>query len=1054
MNKHLIATILLLTLALTPSVSFAGKKPAAPPPPSAEAQKAMTDRFYQALDGGSRAYGDLVNEVTNHGTAEDVKMLDNLSHGKAADGGPRKGFRGDPNDPGPSDWSDWNIETDSKGNVTGFKEKDFDQKDADGDGEISKGERDAWNKEKKKQDDERGGPVGDNYHPPDWDKDEDGKPDPDFTRDCWKCRQPVEHRCKDGDSGPCGEGACSDGMECFEHTETDDTVSMICHTCGPTETITTLCGGYGFSDDPSCNGECADGACVAIDVDKSSGQVVPAGQTRERGSTQTCFRCEPKESVCAERGLMDDPSCGGSCPAGPCVTLQVDKSTGRIVPSGQTRERGSTQDCYQCMTVERITIRYVVIIIETARYRVILDKSGKTQGTFVPSSVMVLADKDKLEETLKRLSPLAGGLDPNALLQNALGMDKVSDMLHDALAKSGKFTDECFGAFKSLMPPLPSILPPSFGAKASKMAEVLSPSLPGGSAAGLPGVDALSQITSLGPVVACGMSGADKVLQVFDANGRTAATLSKDDAKSKPQAVLDALKKAQQLSEQTLGFAANPVGSVWKAMLHSSADPEQVSDEEDYPDDPYYTKSPQAKKKHKKVKVSFGADGFAPDAASRDLQERQEKQAQAPDDQWGLKKIGYLPKSDPDSAWNVIDGQQRNVIVAVIDSGFDMTHPDGPQYVWTNAGEIPDNGMDDDGNGYVDDVHGWNFIDDNPRLTDGRGHGTFVAGIIAAKTNNGEGIAGINPGAVIMPLKVADDQGETDSLKIFRAVLYAVDNGASVINVSLGSRVPSDLEVMALNYARQHDVFVAAASGNVNEDIGKHGPASASGAFAVGAIDRVGTRSTVSNWGANNGLLAPGEQIYSLLSADKVDSVLPSLKKLGIYPMSGTSFSTPMVAATASLIRAAHPEYTADQVEDILHVTADDMGDPGWDGENGAGLLNAAKALRHEPSASDVLAKIVTIRYNTDNKKLQSVDVFVTARGGVKDYMVELGKGKHARKFQPVSATYTQPVTNGWAARIRGNEFNGSDDWTIRLSVTDPDGKVITAEVVIDLSQK
>jgi hypothetical protein len=283
-------------------------------------------------------------------------------------------------------------------------------------------------------------------------------------------------------------------------------------------------------------------------------------------------------------------------------------------------------------------------------------------------------------------------------------------MLKDALAKGGKFTDDCFGAFKSFMPSMPSLLPPSFGGKASKAAAAVSPGGSGGASPNIPGMDVLSELTSMGPVVACGMSGAEKILQVFDSNGRPAASLNKDDAKSKPEAVMDALQKAQELSEQTLSFASNPVGALWKTMFKPSA-PSAVEESDDYPNDVFYNKSPQAKKKKKKIKVSFGADAFAPDATLRDLEERHDRQNQAPEDQWGLRKIGYLPKSDEDSAWNVIDGQTRNVTVAVIDSGFDMKHPDGPQFVWTNPGEIADNGVDDDGNGYIDDVVGWDFAD-------------------------------------------------------------------------------------------------------------------------------------------------------------------------------------------------------------------------------------------------------------------------------------------------------------------------------------------------------
>ncbi|MCA9399610.1 MAG: S8 family serine peptidase, partial [Candidatus Omnitrophica bacterium] len=191
------------------------------------------------------------------------------------------------------------------------------------------------------------------------------------------------------------------------------------------------------------------------------------------------------------------------------------------------------------------------------------------------------------------------------------------------------------------------------------------------------------------------------------------------------------------------------------------------------PNDPYYLKQEEKKKKllgifgssKKAEKPVFGlgmkfGTGTMGDGESYDSANKKEPTAV---DQWGLHAIGYLPKDDPNSAWNLVgnvDINKKNITIAVIDSGLDTTHPDGPTHVWTNKNEIPNNGIDDDHNGYIDDVHGWNFLEENNDLTDYKGHGTFVSGIIAAKANNGIGIAGINPGAEIMPLKVTNEEGE------------------------------------------------------------------------------------------------------------------------------------------------------------------------------------------------------------------------------------------------------------------------------------------------------
>ena len=139
------------------------------------------------MDAGTS--GQFGQDVAWHGTSEEVHMLENLTKGKAADGGEAKGFHGDPDDPGPQDWSDYNIKTDKDGNVTGFEEKDLEAKDADKDGEISDAERAEWDKKKKEEYDAAGAP-GEVDTPPDWDDSpHDDVPDEDFERDCWQCEK-------------------------------------------------------------------------------------------------------------------------------------------------------------------------------------------------------------------------------------------------------------------------------------------------------------------------------------------------------------------------------------------------------------------------------------------------------------------------------------------------------------------------------------------------------------------------------------------------------------------------------------------------------------------------------------------------------------------------------------------------------------------------------------------------------------------------------------------------------------------------------------------------
>jgi len=304
-----------------------------------------------------------------------------------------------------------------------------------------------------------------------------------------------------------------------------------------------------------------------------------------------------------------------------------------------------------------------------------------------------------------------------------------------------------------------------------------------------------------------------------------------------------------------------------------------------------------------------------------------------PNDPSYTTQAPYLNRLEMPAAWDYTTGQS-DVIIAVLDTGVYMNHPDLASGIWTNPREIPGNGMDDDGNGFIDDVHGWNFALNNNAVADDHGHGTHVAGIAAARINNGIGIAGMAGGATIMPLKVffppPNVLGTYEDL--IRAMVYATDNGARVINMSLGATSYSRGEEAAVDYAWNHDVVVVAAAGNTGRNT-YHYPAAHHNAIAVAATDAYDNRAGFSTYGDFVDVAAPGASVFS------------TLMNGGYGNMSGTSMATPHVAGLAGLLFSLNPQLTNAQARELIEQNTDDLGAAGWDPYFGNGRINARKAL-------------------------------------------------------------------------------------------------------------
>jgi len=339
---------------------------------------------------------------------------------------------------------------------------------------------------------------------------------------------------------------------------------------------------------------------------------------------------------------------------------------------------------------------------------------------------------------------------------------------------------------------------------------------------------------------------------------------------------------------------------------------------------------------------------------------------------WSLAKI------NAEAAWNISTGNKQTV-VAVIDSGVALAHEDLVDQWHINSGETgmtqsggrcwtgspepkQSNNCDDDANGYADDWQGWNFVlhDNNPQTgrqnTSGTGvrHGTEVAGIVGARGNNGIGVAALNWNTSIMPLQALSDDGVGYTSGITAAIYYAVDNGAQVINLSLGTYANDPAMKAAISYATVHGVVVVAASGNCGEGgspaecadvpVGATAyPATYPEVIAVGATTSLDQRASFSSYGQALDVVAPGYAVPASTSWSAANQT--SLYSGSLY---GTSFAAPQVASLAALIKSIRPSTTVADITALIAATTSkpsSMNGALYSTELGHGVINASTAL-------------------------------------------------------------------------------------------------------------
>lgn len=359
--------------------------------------------------------------------------------------------------------------------------------------------------------------------------------------------------------------------------------------------------------------------------------------------------------------------------------------------------------------------------------------------------------------------------------------------------------------------------------------------------------------------------------------------------------------------------------------------------------------------------------------------------------QWAMNNVGQssgLPHADIQAldAWNLATGS-RSIVVAILDSGMDLTHPDLVANLWTNSGESPGIArVDDDHNGYVDDLHGWNFVQNNNNPADDYGHGTHCAGIIGAEGNNAAGVSGVCWRVSLLPLKFLNSSGNGVSSDAVSAISYATRMGASLTSNSYAIIGEGYSQAMkdAIDEANAAGVLFVAATGNLhtNLDLTPSYPASYGGAnvITVAATDRLDEMASYSNYGANTAsLAAPGSEIYSTLPG-------------GAYGLlSGTSMACPHVAGACALLKAFKPSLAPAEIKGLILSSVD---------------VIPALAGRTQTGG----------RLNLFNALLASNDILVSRGTDL------IASGPVGGPLSPVSSTYTltnrQSIAAAWTASV------------------------------------
>ena len=405
---------------------------------------------------------------------------------------------------------------------------------------------------------------------------------------------------------------------------------------------------------------------------------------------------------------------------------------------------------------------------------------------------------------------------------------------------------------------------------------------------------------------------------------------------------------------------------------------------------------------------------------------------------------------DAGKAWKKTTGSAK-VVVAVIDTGIDLDHPDLADNIWTNPTEVANNGLDDDANGYIDDVQGWDFVenDNDPNPTPSLSgwndtvvvHGTHVAGLIGAVGNNALGVSGVNWTVQLMPLRIFNDSGSGTAADILAAIAYAQANDADILNMSYGGHIYSAFEEEAVADAYSNGIISVAAAGNAAVDLNTSPsyPICYDQVIGVTATDATDVAASFTNYGNTCAdVAAPGDTI---LSTYYTDDILHGFSDDYGY-LSGTSMSTPIVSGVAALILSVNKKFGPADVFDIIRSSSDKIGNATL----GHGRVNANQALRlaqarNVPSTPTIKGYHTTAKQKrlTSNQRTKDPQVVFTwsepaLTKAITGYYVYFGKARR----DPVKAGKLYSKRTLAVPVIHGND----QVYRLRVKAVDKAGQV------------